>query len=110
VTTRSTAILRYVASASTYTAVYTVPQGTVVLVKDSRVHVTTSVSLTWSIWASHPANGAVASIGKATTTADQDWVLSGWLVLEPGDEIFVSVTGGPVYFWMSGALLPVGST
>lgn len=102
---RSQRLIAYVTSTDAFSAAFVCPDNYVVLVKSaafnnaSAAEITASIILTTAnqlvsvnaVQVPVPAAGAV------------EW--NGWLVLNPGDQVKLHLTGGVAAAWLSGAIL-----
>jgi hypothetical protein len=61
------------------------------------------------VYSAGPGPGVflISDVAAAAVTM-MKW--EGWMVLEPGDMVHVTNSGGSIQTWGSGALLPLGST
>ena len=109
-TTRSVTLAVGTVSVARDSAVFTCPNGSHTIVKNIRLY-NPSATATKSV-AIYLARPSVANVTIITETLTANLVYSAdlWIILEPGDAlVFVSSPFGATY-WVSGALLPVGST
>ena len=109
-TTRSTVLVAGRLETGGSQVVYTTPPGLVALVKSIYLTRAGTDIATVIVQANRPGVALVTlfestAVTRVVVSADQIWH-----VLEPGDQIVVSVTVGQAYVWVNGALLPLGST
>jgi hypothetical protein len=92
--------------ASTYTKVYTVPAGFVLLLKQGAIRPVDSVDWDAGIYV-EAADGS-ASIDVINLAEQPGHTLNweGWVACNGGDSVAVMALNTAAYYWLSGAVLP----
>ena len=103
---RNSCVARGVLATTGNTYVYTVPTGKNLILKDVRLENWSGGTNTMTIYVIDQVSTAAILLLAATSPATDvtDW--SGWIVLNPGDNIRIGNSGEPTHYWLSGALLP----
>ena len=106
-TTRSARLFAGTTTGKPSGVIYTAPSTAVVILKTIHGAMGATPN-TLTLYTQDPSAAFAYFYTKKWVTGDpQLFLWSGWIVLEPGDQVVVSYDTGPVYYWGSGALLPV---
>jgi hypothetical protein len=92
-------------SAAGTSGTFTCPDGHITLIKSGYFHNGTSsaVTVTWLTVTKDGAVGLALVLEDVAAGATLTW--SGWIVLNPGDHTFFSLSGGATSGWISGSVL-----
>lgn len=103
---RNSSVARGSVPSTAVTIIYTVPDSTVLLLKDVRIRAGAGTSATANIYANDPVNNVTVNIATLSWTQDTPAFWSGWLALNAGHTILLAPSVAGVNYWLSGALLP----
>jgi hypothetical protein len=103
---RNTCVARAQIAAAAAETVYTVPEGFVLLLKS--VYMSPTAGTAWSmyLYAVAATSNLPVIVTSASETSAVPFAWEGWLALNGGDSIYLSVSGSGINYWISGALLP----
>jgi hypothetical protein len=86
--------------------IYTVPDNNVLLLKQASFTNSGTLGAPISVILYRPSTTLPVFLPALTPDANGRAVWSGWVALNGGDQIVLSVATATCYFWLSGALLP----
>lgn len=106
-TTRTHTIAVGSATTGSNVVIFTSPVAQITLVKSITASRAAGASGDFQIQANRPGSSVVVIFDQPQLQALAVASSSVWTVLEPGDQLLYSCADGTVFFWISGAKLPM---
>lgn len=105
-TTRSTRLFASSVTTTGTQLLYTGPASTVTLFKSGYLYNPGTVAVDYSLFVTAAGGAANVTVQFANLPASATGIWTGWIVLEPGDQIWLWFNAPPIDVWLSGAILP----
>lgn len=103
---RNSCVARGVLATGAAVVVFTVPDSTVLLLKNIQLYFTTGTGPTVAIYLAAPSGTPAVLVANTGGDAHGIASWSGWTAMNAGDYIYMVDTGGTLQYWIAGALLP----